>query len=156
MKILIAGTFDHFHIGHQYLCWTAFGKISKSIDPSSEAQKQLIIIVARDKTVQKIKGRRAVNHEADRLKRVQSEFENYESVNILLGRADGDFFQLLRDECPDEIFLGYDQQFNTQKALEVFPHIKITRAKPYAPEFFKSSKFNRFSDETVNQYRQKT
>jgi len=28
-KYFLAGTFDNFHVGHQYLCWTAFEIIKK-------------------------------------------------------------------------------------------------------------------------------
>lgn len=43
-KLLVGGTFDQFHVGHQYFLWTA-----KSFCES------LTVIVARDTTVQVLK-----------------------------------------------------------------------------------------------------
>ena len=100
------------------------------------------MIVARDKTVLKIKGKSAQNNEDSRLARVKEEFAGFENVKIRLGREDGDFWSTIKEESPDQILLGYDQQFDEEACAEKFPAIKVNRHTAYFPEWFKSSKFN--------------
>jgi len=128
-RLLVAGTFDHFHIGHQHLLWNA-----------SKKCHHLIIIVAREKTVERIKGHTPKNSEQKRLKRLQE--EKVPNVTLRLGREDGDVWKTIQEENPDAILLGYDQNFDTQKLKKGFPHITLLRDSPYSPEYFKSSKFN--------------
>ena len=128
MNILIAGTFDHFHIGHQWLCWSAY-----------DISKDVTVIVARDKTVKNIKQRETVNAETNRLKRVQAEFIAYPTVKVRLGRVDADFQKTIQEENPDLIYLGYDQKFNPEIIKK--QGIQVKRCTAYKPEFFKSSKF---------------
>lgn len=130
MKTLIAGTFDNFHVGHQWLIWQAF----KQAQP-------LIIIVARDKTVTKIKGAKPRNSELKRLERVLKEIKNYPQITARLGRTDGHFEKTIQEEKPQKILLGYDQQFSRHLEEKYRAHITLERVSAYKPEFFKSSKF---------------
>lgn len=125
MKLLIAGTFDNFHVGHQWLIWSAYQKGS-----------ELVIIVARDETVAHIKQREPKNNEQSRLARIEQEIQGYPNIKVRLGRADQDFMVTIAEETPDMIYLGYDQQFNADSV-----NILTERATAYAPDFFKSSKF---------------
>ncbi len=130
MKIFIAGTFDNFHVGHQYLLWKGYYDSDK-----------LIIIIARDETVKKIKGVSPKNNELIRLNRVKMEFKKNNNISIKLGNRNGDFIKTLKNENPDILFLGYDQAVNLKKIKNIFPKIKIKIIKSYFPQFFKSSKF---------------
>jgi cytidyltransferase-like protein len=133
MKIFVAGTFDHFHVGHQYLLWRMFNKC-----------KKLIIIVARDKTVEEIKKNKPFNSEQKRLARIKKEFEafkNSKTIKIKLGNKKADFIKTLKDYNPTHLYLGYDQYLDKEKIKNKFPNLKIKRVKSYLPEFFKSSKF---------------
>lgn len=127
-KLLVAGTFDHFHVGHQHFLHTA-----------SEMCESLIIVIGRENTVERIKGRKPRHSEEERLKRIQK--ENINQARARLGREDGNVWETIREESPDAIFLGYDQRFDEGKCMELFPHIKILRGESYRPEHFKSSKF---------------
>lgn len=131
MKTLIAGTFDNFHVGHQWLIWEAYNHVPA----------ELVIIVARDKTVKRIKGKPPQNSELERLDRIQQEVVNFENIQVRLGRSDQDFWMTITEESPERILLGYDQQFNEAAAFKRFPKLKIERASAYQPNFFKSSKF---------------
>ncbi len=62
-KILLAGTFDNFHVGHQYLIWNA-----------TNTAEEIIIIIARDDNVLKFKKSLPKKHEDRRLARVEQEF----------------------------------------------------------------------------------
>ncbi len=127
-KLLVAGTFDHFHIGHQHFLWTA-----KSVT------EQMTIIIARDTTVSRLKEKPAKNNELHRLERIQK--ENIPDTTARLGRTDGNFWETIKEESPSAIFLGYDQHFDEDSHRKLFPEIEILRALPYFPEFFKSSRF---------------
>lgn len=129
-KSLVAGTFDHFHLGHQYLLWQVANR-----------SESFVAIVARDKTVERIKKRAPENNE--QIRRARVEAENFDNGIVRLGRADADFFQAIRDENPTTIFLGYDQRFSEKKCQEVFPDIEIIRLEPFCPAVFKSSKFSK-------------
>ncbi len=130
MRIFIAGTFDHFHVGHQQLVWSAYWEAT-----------DLVIIIARDLIVKKIKGSLPFNNENTRLERVKKEFEGFGKVNVQLGDNGGDFLKTLEKVNPTHVFLGYDQHADTKKINHLFPEIKIKRIKPYFSELFKSSKF---------------
>jgi len=128
-KSLCAGTFDKFHLGHQFLVWFV-----------RNHSKKTVVIIARDKTVEKLKSHLPKNSEFDRMKRVCSEFHDFSDVKIRLGNKNGDFFQTISEISPDAIFLGYDQKFNIEKCKKKYPKIAIVRVPKFFPELFKSSK----------------
>ncbi len=128
-RVLCAGTFDHFHLGHQFYLWTA-------LTPDS----QLTIIVARDATVKRLKGFLPDQGETERLARLEAEFKGF-PVRVRLGRADQDFLKTVQEENPDIIRLGYDQRISETFLKNAFPKIDIERAEAFAPEFFKSRYF---------------
>ena len=124
MKIFVAGTFDHFHVGHQWLLWQA-----------AERADHLVIVVARDKTVERIKGFLPAHNEEERKLRIEK--EEIAHAVVRLGNEDGDFMKTLKDEAPDLLWMGYDQ-FCPEEIQEV---VKIQKCEPYFPEVFKSSYF---------------
>ncbi len=130
-KVFVAGTFDNFHVGHQFFLWSALAFGNK-----------ITVVIARNETVEKLKGRRARNNEDVRKSRLEEEFVKVENVKIRLGNSNGDFLETLKKENPDILFLGFDQIFDEKKCLKFFPDLKIIRAKKYFPEVFKSSRFN--------------
>ena len=126
MKIFVAGTFDHFHVGHQWLLWS-------SVEQGSE----VVVVVARDATVEKIKGFAPTFTEIQRLQRVQQEC--LPKALVRLGDAQGNFCKTLEEENPDLVFLGYDQHC----PIEVEAMATTQRCSAYFPEVFKSSFFRR-------------
>ena len=129
MKYFLAGTFDNFHVGHQYLLWSAAREASA-----------LIIVIARNTTVEKIKKKKPVHDERLRLQRVKA--ENLPRAEVLLGREDFDFLKTLEEASPDVLYVGYDQRIDEAKIKKAFPDLMIKKAVAYAPEIFKSSLFN--------------
>lgn len=121
------GTFDHLHPGHlSYLT------------QAKEYGDYLIVVVARDKVVERIKGRLPVESEELRV-------QNLELVEFLdevcLGNLK-DKYKVVRDEKPDVICLGYDQQVDLEELKNNFSG-KIIRLKPYKPDIYKSSKMKK-------------
>lgn len=99
-KILVGGTFDIIHIGHiRFL--NAAKKLAKNA--------KLIVIIARDKNVKRIKGREPIFDEKERMEIVK----NLKPVDeVVLGNEQGSLFDIIETIKPDIIALGYDQKIS--------------------------------------------
>jgi cytidyltransferase-like protein len=130
-KTMVFGTFDIFHPGHKN-----FLKQAKS------RGDYLIAVIARDKTVLKVKGAWPKNDENARLSAVQKSGLADEAI---LGNL-GDKYKVIKNKKPDVICLGYDQKFfigGLKEKLKEFDleNTAVIRMKPYRPEIHKSSKY---------------
>jgi FAD synthetase len=125
-KVMVFGTFDIIHPGHLFL-----------LKEAKKMGDQLIVVIARDQTVNEIKKIKSKNKEKDRLKNIN---DLKIADKVILGN-EGDKYQVIRDEKPDVIALGYDQSAFTQGLTKNFSEIKIVRLKPYKEDIYKSSKF---------------
>ncbi len=128
-KVMAFGTFDTLHPGHSYVL-----KAAKKLGD------HLTVIVARDATVLKVKGRKPVFNEKTRLK-------NLKELNIAdkvrLGSL-GDKYKVIRDEKPDIIALGYDQKFFVDDLKSIIgKNVRIVRLKSHKPNIYKSSKLRK-------------
>ncbi len=94
MKILVFGTFDGLHPGHQFFLVEA-GK-----------RGNLHVVVARDENVLYIKNKKPENDENERVEAIRGKFPE---VDVRLGDSD-DYLKPVRDIKPDLIVLGYDQR----------------------------------------------
>lgn len=123
MRVLIFGTFDHLHRGHEYVI--------------TEAMKRgdVTVIVARDKNVKRIKKRLPSQSESERAQSLRMAFP---AVIVLLGDP-SDFLAPVRSFRPDLIMLGYDQKLPPGVMENNLP-CRIERLPAYKPEEFKSSK----------------
>ena len=128
-KVMVFGTFDILHPGH-----LNFFKQAR------EFGNFLIAVIARDKTVLKIKGRLPKNNEKKRLKNLKN--NNLIDKAVLGGLKDK--YEIIKKFRPDVICLGYDQKTFTEglknKIKDFGLKIKIVRLKSYKPEIYKSSK----------------
>ena len=125
---MVFGTFDILHKGHEYLLREA-GKYGD----------YLTVVLARDKTVLKVKKRKPVYSEKKRL-------ENLKKLKIankiILGSLKDKYSHIIK-ENPNVICLGYDQKAFTKNLKEnlakrnLFP--KRIRLKSFHPEKYKSS-----------------
>lgn len=131
-RIMVFGTFDMLHDGH-----LDFFRQARSLAPDSH----LIVSIARDAAVARIKGAFPKRTELERLHTVEaSDFVD----EVVLGDADG-FIDHIAHARPDIIALGYDQMGEyvdgLQSALtDAALHTKVVRLKPYKPELYKTSK----------------
>lgn len=99
-RILAAGTFDGIHAGHR-----AYLRAAKALGGT------LTVIVARDATVVRLKGKRPRRTERQRLAAIAKLPEVDRAVLGLPVRTarEGERFRLLLRLRPDIICLGYDQ-----------------------------------------------
>ena len=133
MKLaMCAGTFDIIHPGHLYFL--------------SEAKKfgdRLIVVVARDETSERMKGKKPLHNEKERLEAVRT----LEIVDeALLGKR-GSIFNIVEEINPNIICLGYDQKVLKQDLEDELKkrNIKadVFRIGSYMPHLYKSSKIGK-------------
>lgn len=123
-RVLVAGTFDIIHPGHIHLIKeaTKLGKV--------------IVIVARDSTVRRIKGREPIIPERQRLEVVK----NIKGVfKARLGNEDKDLLKVVEEEKPDIILLGPNQNFNEREIEEELKrrgiNVKVLRLEDELKDF---------------------
>lgn len=127
-KVITFGTFDLFHPGHiSYL------------QQAKKLGSHLIVIIARDKTVNSVKGFNPSENEQTRLTNVQ---KAQLADIVVLGNLENQY-QVLLDHKPNIIALGYDQQAFTENLKKfIIEHdlkTKIIRLESFHPEKYKSS-----------------
>lgn len=126
--VMAFGTFDFFHAGHE-----------NYLKQAKELGETLIVVVARDETVKKVKGRASTHSEKQRLRDVA----NCKYVDkATLGNPD-DKYKVIKKYKPDILALGYDQFVFTYDLKKFFIkeklNIEIIRLKAFQPDAFKSS-----------------
>ena len=132
-KVLVFGTFDIVHPGHEYF-----------LKQAKEHGDELIVVIARDLTVKQVKKLMPDNNELERLKSIQK--LDYVDKAVL-GSMDIDKYKIIEEIKPDIICLGYDQKAFTDD-LEAKLHERglrpeIIRISAYKPEKHKSSHYKK-------------
>ena len=127
-KVLVFGTFDGFHQGH-----LNFLKQAKRYG------EYLIVVVARDETIKRIKKHLPFRDENQRLKKIQK----CQLVNEAKLGYPNDPYKIISEIRPDIICLGYDQKVFTENLATELKKMdlktKIYRLKSFKPEKFHSS-----------------
>ncbi len=127
---MVFGTFDGLHKGH-----LNFFKQAKRFMKNSS----LIVSIARDKNVFKIKGKFPSKNEKERMKLVK----NYLLVDKTVLSGASDHLPHILKEKPDIIALGYDQKFYTKNLKKDLKSkgllVKIVRLKPHKTDIYKNS-----------------
>jgi len=104
--VLASGAFDLLHYGHVHYL--------KNAKKAGGDNARLIVIVARDKTVEKLKGTKPVFPEEQRRALVESLKIVDEAI---LGYEDLDMLRVIEKVKPDVIALGYDEE-KVEKELQ--------------------------------------
>ena len=121
---MVFGTFDILHKGHLNF----FQQAKKHGD-------YLIAVVARDKTVKKVKGKVPKHSEKIRLKNLKPHVDK-----VVLGYINNKY-KVIEKYQPDVICLGYDQKYFLE-GLKQFK-ISVRKLKSYYPSKYKSSKLRK-------------
>ena len=131
-KVMCAGTFDIIHPGHLFYL--------------SEAKKygdKLVVVVARDNTSEKFKGRKPMHNERERLEAVRT----LKIVDEAILGNEGDIFKIIGQIKPYAICLGYDQNVQKSQLEEELGkrglRAEVIRIGPYMQHLYKSSKLRK-------------
>ncbi len=129
-RIMLFGTFDLIHPGHLHLFKQA-RKLAKN--------PFLIVSIARDSNVKKIKEHLPKNSQSKR----QQQISKVPLVDkVVLGGARSHIPHIIK-ERPDIIALGYDQTAYTKGLCQDLAarglKVKIIRLKPHKPHIYKTS-----------------
>ncbi|HLC92325.1 MAG TPA: adenylyltransferase/cytidyltransferase family protein [archaeon] len=127
--ILAFGTFDLLHPGHiSYLT------------QAKALGERLVVIIATDSNVFRVKGIKPVNGQQARRELVAA----LGLVDDAVVGFEDDMMKSVEKAKPDIVALGYDQRPDEDALRESFSargiKAKIVRLKPHKPEMFKSSK----------------
>ncbi len=107
-RVCAFGTFDVLHLGH--LRYLEAAKLAGG--PDSE----LFVVVARDKSVEAIKGKVPIFPEQHRVALV----EGLKPVTkAVLGNEDSDYFKIIEELQPQILAIGYDQWVDLDQLREV-------------------------------------
>lgn len=126
--VMVFGTFDYLHAGHENLFLQA-----------RQLGQEIITVIARDRTVKTIKGQLPDHNEKERLKNLK---DTGWSDYVVLGNHK-DKSKVIKDYRPAVIALGYDQFAFTYRLEKLLMDLrldtKIVRLKAYRPNIYKSS-----------------
>lgn len=131
---MVFGTFDVLHLGH-----LNFFKQARKLGD------ELIVVVARDANVLKIKGRAPYFDEKERLALLR---ELHLVDKVLLGDSQ-DLFSAIKKLKPTVIALGYDQatmqkQFIIDKLKELSIECKVVRLRAFKEHKHKATRLKKF------------
>ena len=126
---MVFGTFDGLHAGH-----LDFFRQARKLAPNSF----LIVSVARDRNVFRIKGSLPVLNEKAR----RSLLQNCALVDKVVLSGIKNHLPHIIKECPQIIALGYDQKAYVKNLKKDLKNkgilVKIARLKPYKDKIYKS------------------
>jgi FAD synthetase len=130
--VLASGVFDLLHLGHV--------RFLEEAKKAGGKDAELIVIIARDSTVEKTKGRKPVMSEHQRRALVESLKVVDEAV---LGFEKFDLGDVIERVKPDVIALGYDQ-VDVEKATKTYIknhklNIKVVRIGKFEEDVLDSS-----------------
>ena len=134
VKVLCFGSFDVLHLGHKYY-----------LREAKKLGDYLIVVIARDKTIKKIKGKDSKYSQVERIEHVKK-VDCVDEV-VLGNEVDLDPYEIIEKINPDIIALGYDQNSYSENLAEILKkrgmNPKIVRLKPYKKHIYKSSKLKK-------------
>lgn len=133
-RIVVFGTFDMVHAGHEDLFRQA---------RAQAPEPYLIVSIATDKNVERIKGKKPRHSQDERREAVAADPLVDEAV---IGDEDG-YISHIAELRPDIIALGYDQEGEYVDSLEndltkAGIGAKVTRLRAFEPDRFKTSKLH--------------
>ena len=140
-RVVVFGIFDGIHDGHRSLFRQALRLGSKHLahgEPKEDIE--LVVIVGRDLSALKLKGKTPKNSEQTRLNLVSKEPD---VDKVVLGDKKQGTYAVLQKLDPDIVCFGYDQSELEQDfkawAKKQQLNISVVRLKPFYPKKYHSS-----------------
>ena len=121
--VMAFGTFDGLHPGHRHY-----------LESARSYGDELVVVVARDRNVRRLKRKRPEQKERARLAAVAG---TGLADRVYLGRR-FNRYKILRKQQPDVVCLGYDQAADEKELARQFAG-RIVRLDAYQPDKYKSS-----------------
>ena len=116
VRVMASGVFDIIHPGHIFY-----------FEKAKELGDELWVVVANDKTVRRKKREPIMPQEA----RARVVLSLKPVDKVVIGNADKDFFEIIKEIKPDIITLGFDQKFDEKdlesRAKEIGLNIEVVR-----------------------------
>jgi len=135
VRVFVAGTFDGLHYGHLFLLTDARRRGADMVRRLGRSTVHLVV-VARDESVERIKGR-APHHNQNERRHLVTALQLVDEAFV--GNRD-DFIRSVRPVRPDLIMLGYDQSRSWEEILRTCGiAIPIVRSSRYHDRRLKSS-----------------
>lgn len=145
--VLTCGTFDILHPGHLHV-----------FEKAKEYGDRLVVIVARDSTVKKVKGAPPYHNENERKQMLDA----IKCIDKVVLGDEQDPYLIIQEIKPDVIALGYDQlafvDRLAKKITEFGLETQIVRMPSYREDRYKSGKIKQalglldfLGDETIRQ-----
>src|SRR5688572_21899709 len=116
MIVMVFGVFDGLHEGHR-----AFLNFAQE-------QGKLVVVVARDSVVQKLKNKTTNNKENARVEAIQKFLPDAE---VVLGDEEQGSYEVIKKHNPDIICLGFDQQALAKDLQAKFLNIAFVVSKEF-------------------------
>jgi len=127
--VMCFGTFDTLHPGHLYF-----------LRECRRYGDNLVVVIARDATVAKVKGKKPKYSERERKEHIQ----DLKIANRVVLGYEADPYEIIEEINPNIICLGYDQNSFSENLKQILEDRgltpKIIRMRPYREEIYKSSK----------------
>ena len=130
-RVLAFGSFDLVHKGHEHY-----------LREAKKLGTELIVIVAKDETIESIKGKKPQHNEEQRKKDVEALGI---ADKVVLGNSvkNSDKFKIIEDYKSDVIAFGYDQKEDLESVkqrVNMFDwYVEVVRISAFEPEKYKSS-----------------
>lgn len=137
VRVFVGGTFDGLHLGHLFLINYARRRGLALAKRLGRTGVHVSIVLARDESVRRIKGRPPHHNQQERCRLVAA----LAAVDEAFVGVRKDFVHSVRRVHPDLIVLGYDQMVGWEGTLRAAGiEARIVRCAPYHGHRLKSSK----------------
>jgi FAD synthetase len=136
VRVFVGGTFDGLHLGHVYLLEFARRRGLALARRSGREGVHVSVVIARDESVRRLKGR-APHHTQEERRRLVASLRLVDAAFV---GARANFIRSVRRVNPDLIVLGYDQSAGWEDTLrQAGIHARIARCPAYRSRHLKTS-----------------
>jgi len=125
--VLLFGSFDGIHVGHEYL-----------INEALKYGSHIVVVVAQDSIIESIKQQTPMYSLDVRIANLK---ERFPETTPIVGDREKGTWSAIKDYQPETILVGYDQHGLKEALQDIQEQYEFTivQAKAFQPEKYKSS-----------------